>query len=210
MIPRILKHEWHPKNISEKQIILRDRVAFWLVDYEKPKNYPARASAYSRGYKILLDINENPIAIYHLTDDKYENNNLLKNKTLSQLVSLEWRSMLSNSFQPGVTQTESSILVNTDNLVAQEAAILHFIKTVGPVLRSFAKHGNAANCMYLKKNYDLSGCRNPKDYRKELVPIINPSYNRCNTGTATEIHMLPFDHAEELVKISFLRPFDYF
>ena len=106
-------------------------------------------------------------------------------------------------------KTAHDMLISVSGLAPGDA-LASLIKEIGPVLLDFASHGNAANCMYLKKYFGISGCQNPKDYNRIHVPVINPAVGKCAVPSTKEVSMLPFEAAERLVVIDHGRPFDYF
>jgi hypothetical protein len=191
------KSSWKPKDEARKLAVLQSRVVMWRVDYERPR----QTSMYSNGFKIILNYANKPIEIYHLPSDKYEDRNLL-----DQRVHALWEPVQLKK-QP--SQISHDMLISVSGLATSDA-LANLIKEIGPVLLDFASHGNAANCMYLKKYYGISGCQNPNDYHKIHVPVLNPAVGKCAVPSIQEVSMLPFEAAEKLVVIDHSRPFGYF
>jgi hypothetical protein len=177
---------------------LRSRVAMWYVDYEHALN----AAAYSQGFKIITGPKHVPIEVYDLSNDPYEEKNLLTDEE-----SAYWKHTLTNgtfavSRKKMFVELES---VDKANTKSKKDKILH---DVVPTLHLFSKYGNAANVLYLKKNYGMSTWHNKENTK--LVKLNNETLRqRCGVPSVAEVSMLPFEHADHKTR-HMVRPFDYF
>jgi hypothetical protein len=167
----------------------RDRVAFWLVDYEHPHN----AAAYSHGFKVILGPDHTPIEVYDLIADRKEQNNLIK------------------SLDPAIwanAANESRKLLIDVSSINREEGLRRFLKSVVPPLADFSKYGNMANFLHLETHFGAKHWHNSKNL--ELVPVLpGASVGKCSVPLASQVPMLPFGLANDRYRCS-ASPLNYY
>ncbi len=189
--PALRAHRVIGTSIAEKRILLRDRVCFWLVDYEHPRN----TAALVHGYKIITDEQHLPIEVYHVASDPYEKVNLIG----SYLKQARW--------DLGKAAKSRHMLVDVTGLAPGPSLLDKIMHAVVPSLQNFSRYGNAANFLYLKRNYGQLRWHNPENHR--LVPATAEGIGKCEVPRAASVPMLPFEAADKLSQ-SHVRPLDYY
>ena len=177
-----------PQSLTEKISLLKNRVAFWLVDYEHPRN----TAAYMHGYKIIMGEKHLPIEVYHLPTDPKETKNLVDNYQKTQ-------------WDHG-NKSRNNIYVDSSSKSGADLLdmVMH---TVVPHLQNFSKFGNVANYLYLQRNYGLTRLHNHED--EKLVPSITQYAQRCDIPKIKELHILPFEAVDKLGR-GHSKPLDYY
>lgn len=172
----------------------RDRVAFWLVDYEHPHN----AAAASHGFKVILGPDHTPIEIYDLLSDRKEEKNLIK--TLDPAI---WTKEASTNH----SHDSRKLLVDV-SLMGREEGLKKFLRNVVPPLADFSKHGHMANFLHLEKHFGAQHWHNQKNV--ELVPVVRgSSVGKCSVPYASQVQALPFAEANARYKCS-SSPLNYY
>ena len=189
--PSVRQHRVIGTTIAEKRILLRDRVCFWLVDYEHPRN----TAALVHGYKIITDEQHLPIEVYHVASDPFEKVNLIG----SYLKQAQW--------DLGKAAKSRHMLVDISGVPPGPALLDKIMHAVVPSLQNFSKYGNAANFLYLKRNYGQQRWHNPENHR--LVPATAEGIGKCEVPRAASVPMLPFEAADKLSQ-SHVRPLDFY
>jgi hypothetical protein len=173
-------------SLTEKISLLKNRVAFWLVDYEHPRN----TAAYMHGYKIIMGENHFPIEVFHLPTDPKESKNLV-----DKYKNVRWNHG---------EQNRNNVFVNSSKSGTELLDMI--MHTVVPHLQNFSKFGNVANFLYLQRNYGLTRLHNHED--EKLVPAITLYAQKCDIPKIKDLHMLPFEAVDKLGR-GHSKPLDY-
>lgn len=178
---------------------LESRVAMWYVSFE----HPVSAAAYARSFKIITDECHLPTEIYDLATDPFEEINLIRQNDYGF-----WRNLLNKSTERILT-SKKKLFIEFDNSVSRKDKLDNLLQSVMPTLHYFSKFGNAANNLYVHKNYGIDAM--PIRENVKTVKIINPDLiGKCSVPeSSNDIATLPFERADHKLH-QFVRPLDYY
>lgn len=194
----LLQSEGLHKNVKlpSRILELERRIAMWYTDYEHPRN----AAAYTQGFKIITEDSHFPTEVYDLMSDPYEKINILTPEEFKF-----WSLSLNDSLP--LTASRRKKLVALNSTLDKKSRKKIVMQAVLPTLHFFSKYGNAANVLYLKKNYGMDSWHNKENTK--LVKSINDAVGKCEIPSVSQVPMLPFEHAEHKFH-QVVRPLDYY
>lgn len=173
---------------------LENRIAMWYVEFEHPRN----AALISHNFKIISGPEHLPIEIYDLLSDPFEKVNLIRATDFEY-----WNQQMNKN----MSTSKKKLFVEL-NGTDTNGKIDKLLNAVVPTLYYFSKYGNAANLLYLKKNYGMSIWPNPVNF--DTVKLTNRELiGKCAVPASADVPSLPFEHADHKVH-QVVRPMDYY
>lgn len=177
---------------------LHSRVSMWYVQFE----HPVSAAAISHGFKIITGEDHLPIEIYDLSSDAFEEANLIR-QTDHDI----WIKQINDS-SSRVVSSKKRLFVDFESGASRDAKIDKLMQNVMPALYYFSKYGNAANLLYLKKNFNMHIWPNPEN--KKTVKLTNANLiGKCGVPNSSDVPTLPFEHTDHKLPQA-VRPLDYY